>query len=148
MVVQRAQCGAEGVGVRDLPDIGAAPGPQAIGQRQGSAGEQPLEKARRVALFQRMGDAARQRLQRLGAGEEGAQHHTARHRMRPEQREGIGVARGQQRGDLSRPGAPARHRENGTFQISAAYSEMLRSAENQPMPAVFSTALRRQATVS
>ena len=75
--------------------------------------------------------------------------------MRAEDGEAIGMADRDDRFDIGRRRSPLAHLPagsggtgvalTGTPQISAAYSRMARSEENQPTPAVFRMAVRHQA---
>ena len=137
--------GAEAVGVVEVPVLAAAGRAQPVAGAGGAPGSEGLEEAGRAAVAG--GRAARRAGvssgQRLGAGDEGAERPSRRMRpCGPSTREGVAVAgrRRWRRRSASACQASAlmasprcgRHL-TGTFQISSAYSRMVRSEENQPM---------------
>jgi len=93
----------------------------------------------------------RARLQGLGVRNEGADRHALGDGMGAEHGEGVamtGADKGVHVGRVKAPSVVAQVKRTGTFQMSSAYSRMVRSDEKKPMCAVFSTAERHQAAGS
>ena len=120
-----------------------------IGRALLEAGDEAFEEVALAALElddrrARRGVSARD-LQRVGR--EGADRPAGRRQMRPEDGERIGLARRRDRVDVAlvrlpdsrampSPPLPQATGRNGAFQISCAYSAIVRSDENQPTLAV------------
>ena len=143
-VVHGAQYRAVGVRVIDDP---VAAGVRCAQQIAGSARQLSFEKTRRVeAREPRQGLAvAGRRFELVGARDEGAEQPFPVFLVHAEHGKGIGMSAaddGRDRARLCR--GPLRHHQafGTTFQISLAYSRIVRSEENQPTRDVLRTAAR------
>ncbi len=148
MVVHFAEDRPVSVGVVPFPGAALVFGGETIGREGRLAEAEALEKAVRAARFE--GEAfavAEMGEQGLGARREGAHRHAAGAFVWPEHGERVGMAAGDDSCDvgLARPIHLRRHEvRTGTFQISSAYSAIVRSEENQPVRAVLRMAERHQ----
>ena len=156
MVVERTEHRAERVGIAKTPARGAARRVQPVGEARGAAGHQRLEEALGAAPAERDDRRAGvvDRRDRLRARHQRAQHEARRpaglHAMQPEQRERVGMPRAHDRRHVLVAGLPQGRLHDPpqlsaaiwAFQISPAYSRIVRSDENQPTRAVFSMLAR------
>ena len=163
IIVRRAEHRWQGVGIDEIPCSTAVRRPQTIGKPARAMFGKPFEKAAAARCeFDLLRAVFRNRRHAFGMRYQGTDHYSIRSFMRTEHSEGIlrgapparpapfprrSANLGTRRTVCLRcvsartiPFHPLPGGRTGTFQISCAYSLMVRSEENQPIRAVFRAA--------